>query len=413
MAHSFDLVVASHLRWNFVWQRPQQLLSRLARFRRVLFVEEPIIVDTEDQTLHPSLEEVAPNLFVLAPRISSTEPDAAYLWKEKGTIARQVRTAMRMIDMQRRALWFYTPMPEFLLQVVEPDIVVYDVMDELANFKFAPAGLREQEARLLRRADVVFTGGASLYEAKVGFNTNTHLFASGVDTKHYSKACLAETEIPQAIRDLNGPRATYIGVIDERLDYEILAKMAAARPHVQFVMAGPVVKVDPANLPKEPNLHYLGQQHYDALPCILKGTDICLMPFARNDATKFISPTKTLEYMATHRPVVSTPIRDVERFYSDIVYLASSPDEFISQIDAALQEDPAERARRRALEERVLADHAWDRIAEKMDRLMQEAYDRHARIAETALSIRRAVPPARIPAPASSQIPAARSVTVG
>ena len=153
------------------------------------------------------------------------------------------------------------------------------------------------------------------------------------------------------MRSLDGPKATYIGVIDERLDYDILAAMAETCPDVHFIMAGPIVKVDPAELPHGPNIHYLGQQPYDALPCILKGTDVCLMPFARNDATKFISPTKTLEYMATHRPVVSTPIRDVVRFYSEIVYLAGDADSFIAQIDAALTEPAAERLRRQALED--------------------------------------------------------------
>src|SRR5205823_14538431 len=154
------------------------------------------------------------------------------------------------------------------------------------------------------------------------------------------------------------PRATYIGVIDERMDYEIIAEMARARPDVQFLMCGPIVKVDPRDLPQAPNLHYPGQQTYDDLPRILKGSDICLMPFARNEATRFISPTKTLEYMATHRPIVSTPIRDVERFYSDIVYLAEDPEEFVLQVEAALNESAAERARRHAREEKILAEHA-------------------------------------------------------
>jgi glycosyltransferase involved in cell wall biosynthesis len=405
MSQNFDLVVASHLRWNFVWQRPQQLLSRLAKSRKILFIEEPIIVEPDDNELGPSLELVSPNITVLAPRISSSSPDAAYLWADRAAIGRQVRYAMKMLDFDRTALWFYTPMPEFLLQVVEPDLVVYDVMDELANFKFAPAGLREQETRLLTRADVVFTGGASLYEAKVRFNPKTHLFPSGVDTKHYSKACLNETEVPESISKLTGPVATYIGVIDERLDYDILRALSEARPDVQFVMAGPIVKVDPAELPKADNIHYLGQQPYDALPCILKGTDVCLMPFARNEATKFISPTKTLEYMATHRPIVSTPIRDVERFYSDIVYLAGDPESYVHQLEVALAEPAEDRAIRRELEEKVLAEQAWDKIAYKMDQLMLEAFTRRMRASES-LAFDRAAQAARIPAAAKSQAPA-------
>src|SRR5207244_2915184 len=158
-------------------------------------------------------------------------------------IGEQVEIAMRMLRFRERALWFYTPLPEFLVDVVEPEVIVYDVMDELANFKFAPAGLREQEARLLRRADVVFTGGASLYEAKLPFNPNTHLFASGVDQAHYAKACSSDTSVPEFVDTIPAPRATYVGVIDERLDYELIGAMANRRPDLQFLMVGPIVKV--------------------------------------------------------------------------------------------------------------------------------------------------------------------------
>jgi len=381
MSARYDVIVASHLRWSFVWQRPQQVLSRIARRHRVLFIEEPIFPAQGDPQPFSPLQQACHNVWVLAPRVAAPERPGTPVWQDRASISLQVLEAMRTLQIGRRALWFYTPLPEFLLEVVRPDIVVYDVMDELANFKFAPPELKEQEARLLRRADVVFTGGASLYEAKQAFNPNTHLFASGVDTAHYSLACRPDTKVPAFVDDLPAPRAVYIGVIDERLDYPLIAHAAAARPHVQFLMVGPVVKVDPADLPKAPNLHYVGQQQYQDLPRILKGCDLCLMPFARNEATRFISPTKTLEYMATHRPIVSTPIRDVERFYSDIVYLASGPEEFVRQMDAALNESASERARRNVREERILAEHAWDAIAANMERIMDQAFDaRLARI---------------------------------
>ncbi len=383
MTQSFDLVVASHLRWSFVWQRPQQLLSRLARERRILFVEEPVYTDSTVAEV-PVLEHVANNITVLAPRVPRPDREGASIWADRDRITRQVRSALDLLEFDTRALWFYTPLPEFLLHAVDPELVIYDVMDELSMFKFAPPELKEQEARLLRRSDVVFTGGASLYESKKPYNKSTHLFASGVDAKHYFKACDQSTPVPDFVKHLNGPIATYIGVIDERLDYDIIAAMAARRPDVQFLMCGPIVKVDPNELPKAPNLHYPGQQSYEDLPSILKGSDICLMPFARNDATKFISPTKTLEYMATHRPIVSTPIRDVERFFSDIVYLANDADEFVKQIDVALNEHPHERARRRQREEKILAEHAWDAIAANMNQLMEDTYARKTDLRTTA-----------------------------
>jgi len=225
-----------------------------------------------------------------------------------------------------------------------------------------------------------------------------------VDEAHYAKACSSDTSVPEFVDSIPAPRATYIGVIDERLDYELIGAMANRRPDLQFLMVGPIVKVDPAALPRARNLHYLGQQTYDSLPGILKGSDICLMPFARNEATRFISPTKTLEYMATHRPIVSTPIRDVERFYSDIVYLAEDPEEFVLQVEAALNESQIEREDRRIRENRILAEHAWDAIADNMNRLMESAYAEKMQPAR----VRR---PAARPAPAGTALPA-RATTI-
>jgi len=372
---TFDLIVASHLRWSFVWQRPQQLLSRLARDHRILFIEEPVHAGG-DAPSAPVLEEVMPNIVTLTPQVAQDQCGDVplWLWPCQESITRQVRMALSALDFRHRALWFYTPTPEFMVEAVQPDMLVYDVMDELANFKFAPPQLREQERRLLGQAAVVFTGGASLYDAKKHFNPNTHLFASGVDSKHYAQACHPATTLPDWLTEIPTPRATYIGVIDERLDYDIVRQIAEARPDVQFVMCGPVVKVDPADLPRSPNLHYPGQQQYADLPRILKGSDICLMPFARNEATRFISPTKTLEYMATHRPIVSTPITDVERFYSDIVFLAGDPETFVAQIDAALTEPSEERERKHRREEKILAEQAWDAIAENMNTLMEREW---------------------------------------
>jgi UDP-galactopyranose mutase len=376
---NFDLVVASHLRWSFVWQRPQQLLSRLARHHRILFIEEPVSAsesDVEGEAPRPLLQEVHPNIVTLTPQIEQGQcgDTPLWLWPCQDTISAQVREALRALDFRACALWMYTPTPEFLVETVRPDMLVYDVMDELANFKFAPPQLKAQERRLLGQAAVVFTGGASLFDAKKHLNPNTHLFASGVDGKHYEQACDPATQAPEWLDALPQPRATYIGVIDERLDYELIAELAAARPQVQFVLCGPIVKVDPAHLPQAANLHYPGQQAYADLPRILKGTDVCLMPFARNEATKFISPTKTLEYMATHRPIVSTPITDVERFYSDIVYLADTAEAFIAQLDAALSEPASERERKQRREKKILAEQAWDAIAENMETLMQHEW---------------------------------------
>ncbi len=369
---TFDLVVASHLRWSFVWQRPQQLLSRLATHHRILFVEEPVFTPEGGDPLSAVLEEVMPGITTLTPQLRASDcgETPLWLWPCRDEITRQMRAALKQLDFQSRALWLYTPTPDFMVEAVAPDMLVYDVMDELANFKFAPAQLKENEKRLLGQSAVVFTGGASMFDSKKHLNPNTHLFASGVDGKHYASACDPDTTTPDWMDSIPGPRAAYIGVIDERLDYELIGKMAHAHPGIQFLMCGPVVKVDPAHLPQAPNLHYPGQQQYADLPRILKGADVCLMPFAMNEATKFISPTKTLEYMATHRPIVSTPVADVVRFYSDIVYLADDHEGFITQIGAALQESAEDRDRKRKREDKILAEQAWDAIADNMETLM-------------------------------------------
>jgi len=395
---NFDLVVASHLRWSFVWQRPQQLLSRLARHHRILFVEEPVFAPAGEAP-DPLRQEVYPNIVTLTPRVEPGDCGdmPLWLWPCQDVITQQVRDTLRAADFGYRALWMYTPTPEFLVEAVQPDMLVYDVMDELANFKFAPPQLKEQERRLLAQAAVVFTGGASLFDAKRHLNPNTHLFASGVDARHYETACHPDTVVPEWLEALPTPRAAYIGVIDERLDYELIEAMASARPAIQFVLCGPIVKVDPAHLPQAPNLHYPGQQQYADLPRILKGSDLCLMPFARNEATRFISPTKTLEYMATHRPIVSTPIKDVERFYSDIVYLADTPEAFIAGIDAALAEPTEERTRKRRREEKILAEQAWDAIADNMETLMQREWaSTPAGMAQAAAARRKSVVGSRL-----------------
>src|SRR5436305_14501540 len=229
-----------------------------------------------------------------------------------------------------------------LAERLSPKAVVYDCMDELSAFKFAPPQLLEREADLLRRADVVFTGGPSLYRAKKDRHPNVHCFPSSVDAAHFAKATDPAIEAAEQ-RDLPRPRLGYFGVIDERIDLDLIAAAADARPDWQFVMVGPVVKIDPAALPKQPNIHYYGQQPYARLPEFLAGWDVALLPFARNDSTKFISPTKTLEYMAAEKPIVSTPITDVAEPYGHIVRLGSTPAEFMAARAAALAADAGER----------------------------------------------------------------------
>ena len=369
MISDFDVVVFSHLRWRWVYQRPQHLLTRLAKHHRVWYIEEPVGVETD----HPSLEveNVAPNVTVVRPHIRAQYP--FYVGDQIPQLTDMTSRLIAEQDVQRLALWFYTPMALPVARALTPLGVVYDCMDELSAFRFAPPELMEREAELLVWADVVFTGGPSLYRAKLGRHPNLHCFPSSIDKEHFSHAREGNLQEPPDQASLPRPRLGYFGVIDERLDYALLGSLAQARPDWQFVMVGPFTKVNPDDLPQLPNLHYLGQRPYESLPAYISGWDVALMPFALSEATRFISPTKTLEYMAAGRPIVSTPITDVREPYGDIVYIADGPEAFLAACEQALAEVPVERQRRQQAADTVLAQTSWDDTAERMHALLDKA----------------------------------------
>jgi protoporphyrinogen oxidase/glycosyltransferase involved in cell wall biosynthesis len=378
------LIVFSHLRWDFVYQRPQHLLSRLARRQPVWFVEEPLPTDGA-----PCLEvtEPIPNVHVVRPRTPVAAP--GFHDDQLPVLRRLLGELLAAEGVEDYVLWFYTPMALPLAQQLNPSAVVYDCMDELSAFMNAPKQLLQRERALLRAADVVFTGGPSLYRAKKDRHPSVHCFPSSVDRRHFQRA-LAPGLDHRAQESLARPRIGYYGVVDERVDLALLAGIADARPDWQLVIVGPVVKIDPASLPQRANLHYLGQRPYDELPDFVAGWDVCLLPFAQSEATRFISPTKTLEYMAAEKAIVSTPIADVAEPYGDVVRIASGTTAVVAAIEQALAEEPAESAARaRAMRERV-ASTSWDATAEAMGDI----------VARAAHERRRAVPAMLAPAAA-------------
>jgi UDP-galactopyranose mutase len=290
-------------------------------------------------------------------------------------MAKLLRGLVGAEEFLRPVAWVYTPMAQPLLEAIDPALVVYDCMDELSLFLGASSELGRMEAALLERADLVFTGGASLYEAKRKRHPRVSCFPSSVDARHFAQARPAAHAIPEPADQaaIPRPRLGYCGVIDERLDLAVLDAVAASHPEWQIVMVGPTVKIDPATLPKRPNIHYVGQRPYEELPAYMAGWDVCLLPFARNDATRFISPTKTLEYMAADRPIVSTPIADVVRSYRDIVYLADTPAAFVQACERALTAPAEERDARSAAAAAVLAQTSWDTTALRMEQLIEES----------------------------------------
>lgn len=327
-----DLICLSHLRWNFVFQRPNHLMTLASRQHRVFFVEEPIFeagaAGQETPEAELAVREVAPGLHVVTPHLrQGSEPGA-----QRALLAQ----LYRQFGIEDPILWFYTPMALEHARELPAQLIVYDCMDELSAFRGAPPLLQQLERELFARADLVFTGGRSLFEAKRGQHANVHLFPSSVDARHFCAArALAAEPVDQ--RGIERPRLGFFGVIDERLDLDLLASLARGRPEWSIVIVGPVVKIDAASLPRLPNIHYLGQKAYAELPAYLAGWDVALMPFALNESTRFISPTKTLEYLAGGKPVVSTAVRDVISPYAEqrLVQIADAPG-FVPAIERAL-----------------------------------------------------------------------------
>jgi dTDP-4-dehydrorhamnose reductase len=354
-----SLIVFSHLRWDFVFQRPQHLMMRLAKNYRVFFLEEPCLIEGVP---HWKIKRPAENVWVCQPH---TNIAAGGFHDEQLSVLRPLLADLVMQhSLTKPDVWFYTPMALPLLSGLDAQIVVYDCMDELASFKNAPRQLLQREHALLKICDLVFTGGPSLYRAKQPRHDAVHCFPSSVERAHFARGADPANEHPEQ-QQVGRPRLGFFGVIDERLDIALLDRLATSHPEWQIIMVGPVVKIDPATLPQHPNVHYFGARPYAELPRFLAGWDVCLLPFARNDATRFISPTKTLEYMAAGKPIVSTPVTDVAEPYSSVVRIGVD-DGFVAACAAALTETCDEQARRVARMRDIVDRTSWDRTAQQM-----------------------------------------------
>jgi glycosyltransferase involved in cell wall biosynthesis len=364
------ILCLSHLRWNFVYQRPQHLLVRCAQQHQVLYVEEPMF-DVSEPTLEVRAEgEVTVAVPHLPCGLSTDDAERA----QRKMIDRLLYAA----DDPRPVLWYATPMAIAFTHHIKPRAVVYDCMDELSLFHGAPAALIEREAMLLKHADVVFTGGHSLYAYKRAHSAhrNIHPFPSSVDVPHFAQAREPIADPPDQAA-IAHPRIGFFGVIDERMDLALLAELADQRPDLQLVMIGPVVKIAPDSLPRRPNLHWLGSKTYQELPRYLANWDVAMLPFARCDATRFISPTKTPEYLAAGKPVVSTSITDVINPYGrdGLAWIADTAGEFAAAIDEALRSD---RIARIAHADSFLSGLSWDRTWSEMWAHVERAIETRA-----------------------------------
>jgi len=368
----YGIVVFSHLRWGFVWQRPQQFLSRFARKHSILFVEEPFFDLAEGAEARLEMHRVMPNVTVACPHCpGSMNGDPTLPARLREWTREAIESVNGKGEFDNPLHWYYSPMDAaWSLGHFTNRGVVYDCMDELSMFTGAPKSLVQNEARLMEHADIVFTGGYELWLSKSKQHSNAHFFGCGVEFEHFSKAQDATTPIPPDIDFIDRPILGWFGVVDERVDYGLVADMARIRKDFSFVMVGPVVKVDPNLLPHAPNIHWLGGRDYQQLPNYCRAFDVNMMCFALNASTQFINPTKALEYLATGKPVVSTPVRDVVRQYTDVVDIASTADEFVNAAARALREP--NRGRINAGIELARAN-SWEGTVATMQNLIKES----------------------------------------
>lgn len=374
------LICVSHLRWDFVYQRPQHLLSRVAKEREVVYFEEPKFGSTQAPSLE--ISQPLPGLTRVIPLL----PDDIESHHAQEAQARLLERYVKTTDMTRYDLWYYTPMGSKVTKYLKPEVVIFDCMDELSAFLGAPPELRELEQKLLKRADVVFTGGASLYESKCLQHANVHCCPSSIDRSHFAQARQGVVE-PDDQKAIPHPRVGFYGVVDERFDTALVSQLAELRPDLNFVIVGPVVKIDAASLPQANNIHYIGKRDYEELPRYLSGWDVAILPFAHNAATRFISPTKTPEYLAAGCPVVSTSIKDVVRPYGEmgIISIADTADAFSQAIDFELK-----RRDDRAWQEKVqnlLSKTSWDITWSYMSSAIETARESAGALPSVSMSV--------------------------
>ena len=351
----YDMIVFCHLRWEFVYQRPQHIISRMAQNLKILFVEEPIGFSEDND--YDDIITITDNLHVLQPKVQSIEAISDIIFH-------YVKSKNVPIG------WFYSPSFVSLLSDFNFETIIYDCMDELTMFKGAPAELLVQEKFLISNASIIFTGGKSLYESKKLHHNNVFCFPSSVDQDHFAKA-LNGIAIPEDIASIPGPIAGYFGVIDERINLDLVNETAIANPTISFVMIGPLAKISEHDLPRQKNIHYLGMKSYEVLPAYIKAFDVAIMPFALNDATKFISPTKTLEYIAAGKPIISTAIKDVVRDYNHCVAIVENETDFTAALHNIL-EKPKNLLLGKEYQE-ILQKTSWNATANQMKSIIKQS----------------------------------------
>ena len=360
------IICFSHLRWNFVYQRPQHLLTRFANYYPVYFFEEPVFDEGADRI---TIENPQKNIFVVKPYLNNNTHDEYYQRQKK-----LLENLLDNYNINNYIFWYYSPMMYLFSKNFQPSLIVYDCMDELSAFKYAPPQLKETEGELFKKADVVFTGGYSLYYAKKDRHHNIYPFPSSIEKEHFAKARIHNQQ-PADQENIPHPRLGFFGVLDERFDAELIREAAAKKPGWNFIFLGPVVKIDPNDLPHAANIFYLGGKSYNELPAYISGWDIALIPFALNESTKYISPTKTPEYLAAGKPVISTAIKDVVDPYGEqnLVSIIHSAEEFVEAGEQILKQNNKLQWLKKVDE--FLAENSWNNTFNEMHTIIKQALE--------------------------------------
>lgn len=369
-----DIICFCHIRWNFVYQRPQHLLNRFAISHRVFVIEEPVF-EADSDYYEISKPNDDTNLWVVVLHVSKENS----VEKRNATLKGLLDSFTYSNEIKEYILWYYSPMALAYSEHLRPSLTIYDCMDELSAFKFAPPELKEWELRLLNRAGLVFTGGHSLYHAKKHLHHNIHSFPSSIDKSHFMKARVLKND-PEDQASIPHPRFGFYGVIDERFHISLINELATLRPDWHFILVGPVIKIDPVSLPRRENIHYTGGKDYKELPYYLGGWDVAILPFELNDSTKYISPTKTPEYLAGGKPVISTSITDVVTPYGNqgLVHIADNAAQFIIEAEKIFNNKNKQEWLQKV--DTFLSTISWNKTWRQMSNLIDEALTKRSLI---------------------------------
>ncbi|MBN1593755.1 MAG: glycosyltransferase [Candidatus Coatesbacteria bacterium] len=351
-----------------LWQRPQQIAVRIANRHPVLYVWPRY---ASELARRKSKSEFTPSdgakgVHLLAPLLLPFERAIKGIYRiNLKTISSLISAALPRIDADGRpVLWFYAPRFAPIIDSLDHAAVVYDIMDEHSAFGFARRETMELERRLLESADVVFAGTNALAERKAEFAPDIKYYPCGVEFDHFSSALGGSLPVPAALSEVEGPVIGYFGAVDDRLDFDMIFAVARAYPEWNFLLAGPWLSSrQRSELETTGNIILPGLVDYSELPAYLARFDVAILPFVLNKLTLHIHPTKALEYLASRTPVISTAIPDVVKFYSGIIDIVSTADEFASAVERAL-EKPNEDAIERGFE--LARSSSWENMVENM-----------------------------------------------